>query len=86
MPALTYRTFGGPAVVAFTAGILLLCPAQAFANYGDGDTNGTETVKGGQDGQNLTATAGAVVYDRSKNGSGQGAGPVAATTSWTPPA
>ncbi|ELP69974.1 hypothetical protein ACKI1I_17930 [Streptomyces turgidiscabies] len=86
MPALTYRTFRGPAVIAFTAGVLLLCPAQAFATYGDGDTNGTETVEGGQDGQNLSATAGAVVYDRSKNGSGQSAGPVAATTSWTPPA
>ncbi|MBW8741018.1 MAG: hypothetical protein JF621_29295, partial [Streptomyces turgidiscabies] len=84
MPVLTHR---GPAVAALTAGALLLCPAQAFAGYGHGgSSNGSETVAGGQDGQNLSATAGAVVYDRSKNGSGQGAGPVAATTSWTPPA
>jgi len=87
MPVLTYRTYRSPAVVALTAGALLLCPVQAFAGYGHGDSsNGNETVEGGQDGQNLTATAGAVVYDRSKNGTGESAGPVTASTSWTPPA
>ncbi|WP_443068128.1 hypothetical protein [Streptomyces sp. NBC_01356] len=45
-------------------------------------------ASGDSDGEgNLSATAGAVVYDRSKNGSGESAGPVASTTStWTPPA
>lgn len=34
----------------------------------------------------LSATAGGVVYDRSKNGSGPTAGPVAPIGNWTPPA
>ncbi|MFB7090895.1 hypothetical protein [Streptomyces sp. NPDC056296] len=43
--------------------------------HGDSDGKGT-----------VSATAGAVVFDRSKNGSGQSAGPVASATNWTPPA
>ncbi|MEU9642734.1 hypothetical protein [Streptomyces sp. NPDC048188] len=34
----------------------------------------------------VSATAGAVVFERSKNGSGKSVGPVAAATNWTPPA
>jgi enoyl reductase len=34
----------------------------------------------------ISATAGAVVFDRSKNGSGSKVGAVTSTTSWTPPA
>jgi enoyl reductase len=87
MPALKYRS---SAVVAFTAAALLLCPAQAFAGYGHGgSTNGGSgtSTSGKTDGQGkISATAGAVVYDTSKNGSGQSAGPVTPTTTWTPPA
>ncbi|MFJ8086336.1 hypothetical protein ACIQ6Y_37980 [Streptomyces sp. NPDC096205] len=39
------------------------------------------------DGETVSASAaGVVVYDRSKNGSGESAGAVTSTTSWTPPA
>ncbi|MET7319990.1 hypothetical protein [Streptomyces sp. NPDC005549] len=52
-----------------------------------GEGTGSETqVGGGKGDQSVSATAGAVVYDRSKNGSGTSVGPVAAATNWTPPA
>ncbi|MCF2125942.1 hypothetical protein L1I79_05755 [Strepomyces sp. STD 3.1] len=61
-------------------------PAAADNVIGGGaQTPGTD-AHGGSDGKgNLSATAGAVVFDLSKNGSGQSAGPVAASN-WTPPA
>ncbi|MGW3409802.1 hypothetical protein [Streptomyces sp. NPDC000888] len=68
--------------------VLISCPA-AWADFvPGGNGTGSETqVDGGQDGQKVSSTAGAVVFDRSKNGSGESAGPVASTTStWTPPA
>jgi enoyl reductase len=52
-----------------------------------GQGTGSETqVEGGQKDQTVSATAGAVVFDRSRNGSGQSAGPVTAASNWTPPA
>ncbi|KUN01552.1 hypothetical protein AQI95_31715 [Streptomyces yokosukanensis] len=52
-----------------------------------GDGTGTETQANvDQKDQKVQAIAGAVVYDTSRNGSGQAAGPVASTTTWTPPA
>ncbi|MYS69608.1 hypothetical protein GTY88_04065 [Streptomyces sp. SID5926] len=52
-----------------------------------GEGTGSETqVDGGKGDQSVSATAGAVVYNRSKNGSGASVGPVAAATNWTPPA
>ncbi|MEU2965169.1 hypothetical protein ABZ687_09325 [Streptomyces ardesiacus] len=52
-----------------------------------GEGTGSETqVEGGKGDQTVSATAGAVVYDRSKNGSGASVGPVATATNWTPPA
>jgi enoyl reductase len=52
-----------------------------------GEGTGSETQVGGKKGdQSVSATAGAVVYDRSENGSGASVGPVAAATNWTPPA
>ncbi|MFJ9346953.1 hypothetical protein [Streptomyces sp. NPDC101237] len=87
MPAMKFRN---PAVVVVVAVALLACPAQAFAGYGHGgSTNGdpgTHT-SGESDGKgNISATAGAVVYDLSKNGSGTTAGAVTPATTWTPPA
>lgn len=55
--------------------------AGAFGNGPNTNTSGNATDDG-----TLSATAGAVVYDRSNNGSGQSAGPIAATTGWAPPA
>jgi len=72
------------------AGILVLasCPA-AWADFVPGGKGtGSETqVDAGQKDQKVSATAGAVVFDLSKNGSGESAGPVTSTSStWTPPA
>ncbi|MFF0202141.1 hypothetical protein [Streptomyces sp. NPDC005017] len=87
MPSVTNR---GAAVVAAAAAAVLLCPAQALAGYGHGgSTNGGSdtSASGGSDGKGgLSATAGAIVFDRSRNGSGQSAGTVTSTTTWTPPA
>ncbi|WP_435251049.1 hypothetical protein [Streptomyces tendae] len=52
-----------------------------------GEGTGSETQVNAEKGdQSVSATAGAVVFDRSKNGSGTSVGPVAAATNWTPPA
>nr|WP_241196095.1 hypothetical protein [Streptomyces sp. SID10362] len=52
-----------------------------------GEGTGSETqVDGGKGEQSVSATAGAVVFERSRNGSGPSVGPVAAATNWTPPA
>ncbi|MFF1676061.1 hypothetical protein ACFVYG_08515 [Streptomyces sp. NPDC058256] len=69
--------------------VVALTPGAAYAGGRGDDGNVGETEQhGDSDGEgNLSATAGAVVFDRSKNGSGESAGPVASTTStWTPPA
>ncbi|OIK01217.1 hypothetical protein [Streptomyces monashensis] len=52
-----------------------------------GKGTGSETqANTDQKDQTVSVTAGAVVYDTSKNGSGQSAGSVTPTTTWTPPA
>jgi enoyl reductase len=88
MPVLKHRKTGAVAVVA--SAVMMICAPQAFAGYGHGgSTNGSNTkASGDSDGNgNVSATAGAVVFDRSKNGSGDSAGPVtAASGNWTPPA
>ncbi|MFF4348955.1 hypothetical protein [Streptomyces sp. NPDC001530] len=87
MPVLKYRNPGVVALIASTA--LLLSSTQAFAGYGHGgSTNGSDTSASGKsDGKGgVAATAGAVVFDRSKNGTGESAGPVTSATTWTPPA
>ncbi|MFJ8188677.1 hypothetical protein ACIQ8D_02580 [Streptomyces sp. NPDC096094] len=75
------------AVVLASATVLASSPS-AWADFvPGGEGTGSETqVDGGQEGQGLSATAGAVVYDRANNGSGRSAGPVAPATNWTPPA
>ncbi len=74
------------AVTLMTA--IALSPSMAYAGgRGDGGNVGETEQHGSSDGNgNLSATAGAVVFDRSKNGSGDSAGPVVSTTTWTPPA
>ncbi|WP_371548850.1 hypothetical protein [Streptomyces sp. NBC_00554] len=48
---------------------------------------GTDTdTSGDVDGDTISSTAGGIVFDRSKNGSGNSVGAVTSTTSWTPPA
>ncbi|MFK0104710.1 hypothetical protein [Streptomyces sp. NPDC091217] len=63
-------------------------PGTAFA-YGPGSGEGDQPSgpSGDSDGKGtISATAGAVVYDLSKNGSGASTGAVTPTTTWTPPA
>ncbi|MCK8434423.1 hypothetical protein G3I77_15755 [Streptomyces sp. D2-8] len=50
-----------------------------------GDTQGaTQEANAGKDGT-VSVTVGGVVFDRSKNGSGNSAGALTSSTSWTPP-
>ncbi|MFD4408568.1 hypothetical protein [Streptomyces sp. NPDC058476] len=68
--------------------MVALTPGAAYAGgRGDDGNVGQTKQHGNSDGQGtLSATAGAVVFDLSKNGSGGSAGPVTSTTTWTPPA
>ncbi|MER5472764.1 hypothetical protein ABT062_29900, partial [Streptomyces sp. NPDC002685] len=68
--------------------LVALTPGSAYAGGRGGDGNvGQTNTHGDADGDgNLSATAGVVVFDRSKNGSGGSAGPVtSASGTWTPP-
>ncbi|MFF9047791.1 hypothetical protein [Streptomyces parvulus] len=67
--------------------VLASCPPAWADIVPGGDGGGSETqVDGGKADGGISATAGAVVFDRSNNGAGQTAGPVAAASNWTPPA
>ncbi|KAA0930469.1 hypothetical protein [Streptomyces apricus] len=86
MPAVGRIAVGASVMAAVT--VLAGGPAAWADVVPGGNGTGSETqVDGGQKGQKVTATAGAVVFDRSKNGSGKSAGPVTSSASnWTPPA
>ncbi|MCX5558104.1 hypothetical protein [Streptomyces sp. NBC_00038] len=79
-------------IASLLLGSVVMGTAPAMADNGIG--GGAQapppsgSASGDSDGEgNISATAGAVVFDRSKNGSGESAGPVASSTStWTPPA
>ncbi|MFD0307596.1 hypothetical protein [Streptomyces sp. NPDC127119] len=77
------------ALSAATAVAVSVLPGTAVA-YGPGDGQGSDNTQasGNSDGKGtVSSTAGAVVFDRSKNGSGKSAGPVTSSASnWTPPA
>ncbi|MFF8869145.1 hypothetical protein [Streptomyces massasporeus] len=88
MPAL--RSASRALIVPVAIGSMMLCgiPAQADNVIGGGTQMPPpkKDVHGDSDGGTLSSTAGVVVFDRSKNGSGQSAGPVTSSTTWTPPA
>ncbi|GAA3495678.1 hypothetical protein GCM10019016_027780 [Streptomyces prasinosporus] len=66
--------------------VLVSSPAARADFVPGGNGTGSETqVEGGQKGGEISATAGAVVFNRSENGSGPKARPVA-SANWTPPA
>ncbi|WP_411770009.1 hypothetical protein [Streptomyces gramineus] len=73
---------------ALVLGIVLWSSGPAaWATITPGGGSGTNTqASGDQKDGKVSATAGAVVYDRSNNGSGASVGPVTSTTTWTPPA
>lgn len=84
MPEVSRRVLGG---LALTMTFVALGSPSAWASATpDGSREGDTTVSADSKGDTVSATAGAVVFDRSKNGSGQSAGAVASTTTWTPPA
>jgi enoyl reductase len=67
----------------------VLAPQAAYAGGRgeEGNENTTPAPDGNAtDDGTLSATAGAVVFDHGKNGSGSSAGAVTSTTTWTPPA
>src|SRR5205823_3206501 len=81
----------GIAATALASSIcLLLAPAAMADRPGGGGSIGggsdTSTSGDASDDGTLSSTAGVIVYDRSKNGTGSSVGPVTSTTSWTPPA
>jgi enoyl reductase len=67
---------------------VLVTSPTAWADFvpGGEGTASESQVEGDREDQTVSATAGAVVYDRSNNGSGETAGPVAPAANWTPPA
>ncbi|MCX4974002.1 hypothetical protein [Streptomyces sp. NBC_00620] len=90
MPALSVGSRVLIASLLLGSVVMGTAPAMADNNIGGGAQAPPPSgnASGDSDGEgNLSATAGAVVFDRSKNGSGESAGPVASTAStWTPPA
>ncbi|MGV9496911.1 hypothetical protein ACWDQ0_01375 [Streptomyces sp. NPDC003642] len=64
---------------------VLATAGPAHAKKGFGGTDGeTQEAGAGKDGT-VSVTVGGVVFDRSKNGSGNSAGALTSSTSWTPP-
>ncbi|MFH9061837.1 hypothetical protein ACH4GM_11570 [Streptomyces coeruleorubidus] len=59
-------------------------PAHAEKGFGGTDGQSNQGANAGKDGT-LSVTAGGIVFDRSKNGSGNSAGALTSATSWTPP-
>ncbi|MFF0005933.1 hypothetical protein ACFYQT_21160 [Streptomyces tibetensis] len=72
----------------FTSGLIAVALAMsgpAYAEKGFGGTDGeTQQADADKDGT-VSVTVGGVVFDRSKNGSGNSAGALTSTTSWSPP-
>jgi enoyl reductase len=65
--------------------LALATASPAYAKKGFGDTDGeTQQADAGDDGT-LSVTAGGIVFDRSKNGTGNSAGALKSSTVWTPP-
>lgn len=85
MPAL--RNIFRIAIVLAFASVPVIAGPTAFAGgRGEGGTRGSTDQRaevGG--GGTVSVTVGGVVFDRSKNGSGDSAGALASSTSWSPP-
>ncbi|MCX5422855.1 hypothetical protein [Streptomyces sp. NBC_00078] len=82
MPAV--RKLARIATVVALASVPVFVTHVAFAERGKHGSNG-QTKQYGNAGDDGTLSAGVIVFDRSKNGTGTSAGPVT-STSWTPPA
>ncbi|GHA57058.1 hypothetical protein GCM10010330_05870 [Streptomyces tendae] len=77
-------------VLILPAGLALLLaavgPAHAEKGFGGATDGQTEQHADAGDDGTVSVTVGGVVFDRSKNGSGDSVGPVTSSTSWSPPA
>lgn len=75
-------------MVTLVCAPVLVSPVAHAGNRDGAGTVGHSEQHGnaGNDGTLSAASAGVIVYDRSKNGTGISAGPVTSTTTWTPPA
>ncbi|MEU6769633.1 hypothetical protein ABZ916_44815 [Streptomyces sp. NPDC046853] len=74
------------ALTAFFTGLVVaISGPQARADIDPGGSGSETQVDADADDQTLSTTAGGIVYDRSKNGKGSKAGPVAPAGNWTPP-
>ncbi len=84
MPAVKKRALALTTVVALAGVALAATPATAEKGIGGG-TEAPPVVSGDQEGGSLTATAGGISYDESKNGSGPRSGTIAPTGDYSPP-
>ncbi|MGW5864102.1 hypothetical protein ACWFRJ_18275 [Streptomyces sp. NPDC055239] len=88
MPAVRLR-LKALTVAALGCVVLTAAPAAADNGIGGGAQDpGSDSHASGdaKDDGTVSSTASGIVYDRSKNGTGAKAGPVAPATNWTPPA
>ncbi len=86
MPALSVTSRALIVPVAIGSVLLGGAPALADNTVGGGAQAPTPpTTDAGVNGDTVSVTAGGVVFDRSKNGSGKSAGALTSTTSWSPP-
>ena len=85
MPAV--RKVARAATALAIIGFSLLASQTAYAGRGKYGENGDGANTGAiaNDDGTLSVTAGGVVFDRSKNGSGTSTGALTSSTSWTPP-
>ena len=84
MPALI-RTNRLLLVAGLTAlALAATSPAHAEKGFGGTDGQSNQDANAGKDGT-ISVTAGGIVFDRSKNGSGNSAGALKSATSWAPP-
>ncbi|MFG3213596.1 hypothetical protein [Streptomyces tendae] len=66
---------------------VMSAPTAFAGGRGEGGSRGSTDQQANVDGNGtVSVTVGGVVFDRSKNGSGDSVGPVTSSTSWSPPA
>ncbi|WP_407111041.1 hypothetical protein ACE1N8_22580 [Streptomyces sp. DSM 116494] len=80
------RNAGRTATVLAVVCACVFASQAAFAERGKHGSNGDteQRAETGDDGT-VSVTVGGVVFDRSKNGTGDSAGPLTSSTSWSPP-
>jgi len=86
VPAIRNLTRTALVVLLACSSVLVSQAAYAGSRGGAGTAGKTEEHGDASDDGTLSSTVGGVVFDRSNNGTGNAAGPVTSTTSWTPPA